>query len=86
MSAPPPPRARVALYARYSTDRQPRCRACAEQDGGVEDLDRHDHGALGAQALLEAMEAMEAMEEMDIVIEAFDDSIFDDDGVEEAGS
>ncbi|MBL0948265.1 hypothetical protein [Brevundimonas sp.] len=83
MSAPPPPRARVALYARYSTDRQPRCRACAEQDGGVEDLDRPDHGALGAQALLEAMEAME---EMDIVIEVFDDSIFDDDGVEEAGS
>lgn len=80
MSAPPPPRARVALYARYSTDRQPRCRACAEQDGGVEDLDRHDHGAFGTLALLEAME------EMDIVIEAFDDSIFDDDGVEEAGS
>lgn len=83
MSAPPPPRARIALYARYSTDRQPLCRACAEQDGGVEDLDRHDHDALRAQELLEAMEAME---EMDIIIEVFDDSIFDDDGIEEAGS
>lgn len=83
MSAPPPPRARIALYARYSNDRQPLCRACAEQDGGVEDLDRHDHDALGAQELLEAMEAME---EMDIIIEVFDDSIFDDDGIEEAGS
>lgn len=78
-----PPRARIALYARYSTDRRPLCRARAEQDGGVEDLDRHDHDAFGAQELLEAMEAME---EMDIVIEVFDDSIFDDDGIEEAGS
>jgi len=83
VSAPPPPRARVVLHARYSTDRQPLCRACAEEDGGVEDLDRHDHDALGTQELLEAMEAME---EMDIVIEVFDDSIFDDDGIEEAGS
>ena len=73
----------VLFYARYSTDRQPLCRACAEEDGGVEDLDRHDHDALGTQELLEAMEAME---EMDIVIEVFDDSIFDDDGIEEAGS
>lgn len=83
MSAPPPTGARIALYARYSTDRQTLCRACAERDGRVEDRDRLDHGASGAQELLEAMEAME---EMDIVIEVFDDGIFDDDGIEEAGS